>query len=70
MDERLLEMAEAFQENQLRRAIEKARKTNDLPVGLCINCGEKLSNNKKFCDVGCREDYELREKVHRKTHAS
>lgn len=70
MDERHLEMAEAFQEDQLQRAIEKARKNSELPVGLCLNCGEKLLNNKKFCDVSCREDYEVREQVHRKTHAS
>lgn len=70
MDERLLEMAEAFQENQLRRAIEKTRQTPTIGGGVCMNCGEKLLNNKKFCDEWCREDYEVRERVHRKTHAS
>lgn len=69
MDEKHLEMAEAFQADQLQRAIEKARKNSDLPVGQCLNCSEKLLNNKKFCDEGCREDWELREKVHRKTYA-
>ena len=66
MDERHLEMAEAFQEDQLQRAIEKARKNSVLPVGQCLNCGEKLLNNKKFCDEWCREDYEHREGIMRK----
>ena len=69
MDERHLEMAEQFQEEQLARAIEKARKTSELEGGVCLNCSEKLLNNKKFCDEWCREDYEVRERVHRKTHA-
>ena len=69
MDERLLEMAEAFQENQLRAAIEKSRKTTEIEGGQCLNCHERLLNNKKFCDEWCREDYEVRERVHRKTHA-
>ena len=70
MDERILEMAEAFQEAQLKRAIEQTQKTPEIPGGVCINCHEILLNNKKFCDEGCREDYEVRERVHRKTHAS
>jgi len=69
MDERLIEMAEAFQESQLNTAIEKVRKTPEIPGGVCINCHEILLNNKKFCDEGCREDYELRERVLRKTRA-
>ena len=70
MDERHLEMAEQFQEEQLARAIEKARKNPETEGGLCLNCSEKLLNNKKFCDEWCREDYEVRERVRRKTHAS
>jgi len=70
MDERFLEMAEAFQASQLQLAIEKARKINKIEGGQCLNCHEILSNNKKFCDDGCREDYELREKVRRNTYAS
>lgn len=67
MDERLIEMAEAFQENQLQRAIEKARQNTEIEGGQCLNCGEKLLNNKKYCDEWCREDHETRERVRRKT---
>lgn len=69
MDEKHLEMAEQFQEDQLQRAIEKARQNPNIGGGQCLNCGEKLLNNKKFCDEWCREDFEVRERVHRKTHA-
>lgn len=70
MEEKQLEMAEAFQEAQLLRAIEKARFAPEIEGGVCLNCHEKLLNNKKFCDEGCREDFELRAKVKRKTYAS
>jgi len=70
MDERLLLLAEAFQEDLLQRAIEKARKTSDLEGGVCLNCSEKLLNNKKYCDDWCKEDHETRERVRRKTYAS
>ena len=62
-------MAEKFQEDQLRLAIEKSRQTTEIGGGQCLNCREKLLNNKKFCDEWCREDFEVRERVHRKTHA-
>lgn len=70
MDERILEMAEKFQEEQLQRAIEKSRNTAEIGGGHCLNCGEKLLNNKKYCDEWCKEDHEVRERVHRKTHVS
>ena len=69
MDEKHLEMAEQFQEDQLQRAIEKARQNPNIGGGVCLNCGEKLLNNKKYCDEWCREDHEVRVRVHRKTHA-
>ena len=69
MDEKHLEMAEAFQNDQLQRAIKKATEAETTKGGMCLNCGEVLHPEKKFCDASCREDFELRAKVHRKTHA-
>ena len=69
MDERILELAEQFQLDQLARAIEKTPQPTEPGGGQCLNCGEKLLNNKKYCDEWCREDHEVRVRVHRKTHA-
>lgn len=30
------------------------------PVGFCYNCEARLSNGNRFCDVDCRDDWELR----------
>lgn len=69
MDERHLEMAEQFQEEQLIRAIEKARSELTEPTGICLNCEEKLEGTRRFCNAECREDYESRSKVLRKQYA-
>lgn len=29
------------------------------PTGKCLYCGEKLSEEKRWCDAYCREDFEL-----------
>ena len=63
MDEKHIEMAEQFQEEQLIRAIQKARDAIEEPTGYCLNCEEKVDGTRKFCNSECREDYESREKV-------
>jgi hypothetical protein len=62
-------MAEQFQEEQLIRAIEKARSNLATPTGVCLNCEEKLGGTRRFCNAECREDYETREKVVKKQYA-
>lgn len=69
MDERILEMAEEFQHEQLVRAIERARADVVEPTGYCLNCEEKLDGTRKFCNAECREDYESRAKVLKKQYA-
>lgn len=30
------------------------------PTGFCLNCGEPLSDGKRWCNPECREDWEVR----------
>lgn len=69
MDEKHLEMAEQFQEEQLVRAIQKARSEIVAPTGHCLNCEEKVEGTRRFCNPECREDYESRQKVLKKQYA-
>lgn len=40
------------------------RKVTPLPpMGFCYNCEEPLSDGKRFCDVHCRDDWEIRNDV-------
>lgn len=68
MDERHLEMAEQFQEDQLLRAIETARCAIMAPGGICLNCQAEIEGTRKFCDSECREDYEVRQRIVRKQY--
>jgi len=59
-----LDQAQEFEE--LRRADalrDQARKPKMLPKGCCYNCEASLFNGGCFCDIDCRDDYELREKT-------
>lgn len=46
--------------------IRKRAQTDIRPTGFCLNCAEP-TNGKLFCDSECREDYERREHIHRRT---
>jgi RNA polymerase-binding transcription factor DksA len=69
MDERHIEMAEQFQEEQLIRAIQRARSAIEAPTGHCLNCDAKVEGTRKFCNSECREDYELRQKTLKNQYA-
>jgi hypothetical protein len=30
------------------------------PCGKCLNCGEEVASELRFCDADCRDDFELR----------
>ena len=52
------------QENMARESLIKPAKKKELKYkGTCYNCDESVSFPARFCDVDCREDYELREKL-------
>ena len=44
---------------------------NDEPIHheTCLNCDEPTVNGHAFCDDACKEDFEVRERVKRKTYA-
>lgn len=39
------------------------------PVGECYNCLEPVGEGRVFCDAECREDYDRRDTVRRRTGA-
>ncbi|CAB4127874.1 Protein of unknown function DUF2116, Zn-ribbon [uncultured Caudovirales phage] len=39
----------------------RSKDTNFKFIGLCLNCGSKINQDKRFCDIDCRNDYEKRE---------
>lgn len=57
--------ATALEEAALDVAVSSIRnKANVLEfevTGYCLNCEEKLEDNKRFCDQNCAEDFLLRQ---------
>lgn len=33
------------------------------PTGECLNCGEPLGGERRFCDAACRDDHSARERA-------
>ena len=48
------------------RQVRQRAATGLVPMGECYNCGETL-RNQLFCCTECREDFDYRDRVHRKT---
>ena len=48
-----------YEELNLSNAL-KIRKPVLPKIGVCYNCGEPVHINDTFCNVECREDYEVR----------
>jgi hypothetical protein len=46
----------------IQLARNKANQKEYEPTGFCLNCGEKLSKLKRFCDKDCTDDHERRVK--------
>ena len=64
MNERELEMAEKFQEDQLARSIKAAANAPMMPAkGECYNCEAPLLEGVKFCDHFCEEDWTRRRQL-------
>lgn len=47
-------------EEELRRLYQKPFVFEILPTGNCLNCGEELSGDKRWCDIHCRTDWQNR----------
>lgn len=66
-------MADIIDEANQRAEIARLAAISTIPKPLnkkttsCLNCSEPLVDRFNFCDLDCREDYELRSKRHRYT---
>lgn len=50
---------------ELEEKIRRKYRQTDAPImgtGFCLNCGEALSKDMRWCDQYCRDDYEQRKK--------
>lgn len=47
-----------IEEHQLNAARKQAGKLDAVATGHCLNCDEELSNGRRWCDAGCRDDWE------------
>ena len=66
MDEKYIEVATAYQEAAVLRALDKIRSAKELPAtGHCFNCGENLEkfSGMRFCDEHCRDDWQKRKNL-------
>lgn len=41
-----------------RRQLAHRAKRELVPLGLCYNCDEQLTDKRLFCDADCRKDWE------------
>lgn len=39
------------------------RRTGPVATGFCLNCDEPLPGPHAFCDAGCRDDYQKRQRM-------
>lgn len=49
--------------DRAQRFLEKALANVPKPkklvgIGLCLNCGEAINDERRFCDVACRDEYD------------
>lgn len=57
----------AEREERHAELLRKYRKPDPalLPTGACLNCGEPLHDDVRFCDAHCRDDHAKRERMTR-----
>lgn len=58
MDE--LDRAEYYETFMKERTIENIRKQTEVPEntsGACWNCGEAVSDKRRWCNAACRDEY-------------
>jgi predicted nucleic acid-binding Zn ribbon protein len=63
-----IDKAQAHIEKHLALQVEQARASaTRYPIGECINCGERLTDGRRYCDGDCRDEFEHRERQLRRT---
>lgn len=66
----LSDRATQREQELLADALENVARIPALPyTGQCLNCGDITGGGRRFCDIDCRDDYELRMKL-KGRHAS
>lgn len=53
------ERLENWLEGNIRKVLERPSLK---PIYQCYNCGETVTGQKLFCDIDCRNDYDMRER--------
>lgn len=55
----------ALREEALAELMRRERRAPVMlpPTGECLNCGEPLGGERRFCDAACRDDHSNRERA-------
>ena len=54
----ILDMADQQAETQLRASLSARREQGPTATGYCLNCDEPLPEGHRWCDAGCRNDWQ------------
>jgi len=47
-----------IQEREIALSLARAQKRTIEATGFCLSCGEKVTEEKRWCDSTCRDDWE------------
>lgn len=54
-----MELEEEIRKKYIAKPTKEAEAT-----GLCLNCGEPVKGEQRWCDVSCRNDWQARRRQH------
>lgn len=61
MDEWQYEFAQRIADAAVEEARDRARRHyGTKPVGMCLNCGDKVGEEMRWCSNDCRDDWQRR----------
>lgn len=61
MDEWQYEFAQRIVDAAVEEARDKARRhMSTKPIGMCLNCGDQVSAQRRWCSNECRDDWQRR----------
>lgn len=59
----IIDQANDHIEREMKMRLEHRRASMLPATGECLNCGEHLDGERRFCDVDCRDDYDKRQRL-------
>jgi len=59
----IADLAEEQIERWLALAVASRQPHGPMAVGRCLNCDEPLPLSRRWCDAGCRDDWERRSRL-------